>query len=455
MEWPILVFSLLLVVVEQLIYVITELIPSPAINFFDSIIQRIFSLFNVSSPSKMDEKVRQVARGKSFVEICSLFGYKAEEHVVQTSDGYILGVHRIVGSKQSPGSSPHRSGAPVVYLHHGLLMNSEVWVVNLDPSRCLPFVLADLGYDVWLGNNRGNKYSKKHISKKTTDKDFWNFSIDDFALYDIPDTIDYILKYVQQKNLAYIGFSQGTAQGFAALSVNPDLNEKVRLFIALAPAMAPPGLNNQIVDSLTKASPSLIYLFFGTKAILPSTAFWQSIMYPPLFVKTIDLSLDFLFRWSGKNISYAQKVASYAHLYSYTSVKSVVHWFQIMRNGRFHMYDDAVQNPLVYDPTYYRVAPFPTKNIKTPVVLIYGDTDSLVDIKLMLSELPQGTAHVGIKDHEHLDILWGKNIDTLIFPYVLNALKRSSLSRSRAHTPPSPLSPVNGKLISHHHSNSP
>jgi hypothetical protein len=42
-------------------------------------------------------------------------------------------------------------------------------------------------------------------------------------------------------NLTYIGFSQGTAQAFAGLSINPALNEKINLFIALAPATTPSG----------------------------------------------------------------------------------------------------------------------------------------------------------------------------------------------------------------------
>ena len=50
-----------------------------------------------------------------------------------------------------------------------------------------------------------------------------------------------MLKVTKQKNLAYIGFSQGTAQAFAGLSLSPELNDKIRLFIALAPATRPPG----------------------------------------------------------------------------------------------------------------------------------------------------------------------------------------------------------------------
>ncbi len=30
-------------------------------------------------------------------------------------------------------------------------MNSEVWVCLTDAQRCLPFVLVDRGFDVWVG----------------------------------------------------------------------------------------------------------------------------------------------------------------------------------------------------------------------------------------------------------------------------------------------------------------
>lgn len=227
-----------------------------------------------------------------------------------------------------------------------------------------------------------------------------------------------------QESLSYIGFSQGTAQAFAALAIHPKLNDKVNVFIALAPAMSPAGLFNGVVDALVKASPQVLFLLFGRRSILSSTTMWQSILYPPIFVKIIDYSLSFLFNWQTKNITSRQKLAAYPHLYSFTSTKSVVHWFQIIRNKAFQMYDDDVQHPVALSSSskYTKVARYPTRNIKTPIVLVYGGTDSLVDIKAMLRELPKKTVATEIPHYEHLDFLWAHDVDVQVFPHVFDAL---------------------------------
>jgi lysosomal acid lipase/cholesteryl ester hydrolase len=250
-----------------------------------------------------------------------------------------------------------------------------------------------IGCALQFGNNRGNKYSKKAVNHSSPDIPFWDFSMDEFAFHDIPDSIAYILATTSAPSLSYIGFSQGTAQAFAALAVHPRLNDQVNVFIALAPAMSPAGLSNGIVDALVKASPQVLFLLFGRRSILSSATMWQSILYPPIFVRAIDMGLSFLFGWHAGNISASQKLAAYPHLYSFTSTKSVVHWFQIIRTKSFQMYDDDVQPPLSLGNVskYTKVAKFPTRNIKTPIVLVYGGSDSLVDINVMLKELPAHT----------------------------------------------------------------
>ena len=272
--------------------------------------------------------------------------------------------------------------------------------------------------------------SKKSSRYSPASNAFWDFSMDQFAFHDIPDTIDYILGTTSRPSLSYVGFSQGTAQAFASFSTHPKLNEKVDVFIGLAPAMAPSGLQNGVVDALVKASPEVIFLAFGRRSILSSATMWQSILYPPIFVRILDLSLSFLFNWSGRNISLNQKLAAYPHLYSFTSTKSVVHWFQIIRNKCFQMYDDDVQAPLSLGASdrYYKVAKYPTRNIKTPIVLLYGGSDSLVDIKVMLKELPQHTVAKEISHYEHLDFLWASEVDTLVFPTVFETLEAYRLN---------------------------
>lgn len=425
--------SFLLAFFELIIRTITLLLPTPIIRFCYRISRNAFN--SLSSPYSRRARNRKksvsspIAQASDLPELCELFGYYAEEHVVQTKDGYLLGLHRLgwrrgeedVRVNAGPGSVQKK----VVYLHHGLLMNSEVWVCLTERERCLPFLLVDQGYDVWLGNNRGNKYSKKCMHHSPAEVEFWDFSMDQFAFHDIPDSINYILSTTAQPSLSYIGFSQGTAQAFATLSIHPTLNSRVDVFVALAPAMAPPGLASGIVSSLVKTNPEILFLLFGRRAILGSATMWSALLYPAIFAWFIDKSLLFLFNWKTLNITPHQKLAAYPHLYSFTSTKSVVHWFQIIRNGTFQMYDDEVSTPLSLSQgsKYYKVAKFPTRNIRTPIVLVHGGSDSLVDVNVMLKELPRHTVARCIPKYEHLDLLWASDVDKLVFPHVLEALE--------------------------------
>lgn len=154
-------------------------------------------------------------------------------------------------------------------------MCSEIWVTMIDKYQNLPFILYDLGYDVWLGNNRGNKYSQKHLRHNLGSTAYWDFSIDEFALFDIPNTIDYILQETGNEKLTYIGFSQGSAQAFASVSVHSDLTKKIDQLIAISPATTPHGLFSRVLDVLLKSSPNVVYLLFSRRVLMPSCIFWQ------------------------------------------------------------------------------------------------------------------------------------------------------------------------------------
>lgn len=83
------------------------------------------------------------------------------------------------------------SGKPVVLLQHGLLDSSDTWIVN-DEDKAPAFLIANRGYDVWLGNNRGNVHSRKHVKLHPFFAPFWDFTLEDFAIYDLPAGFKYI-----------------------------------------------------------------------------------------------------------------------------------------------------------------------------------------------------------------------------------------------------------------------
>lgn len=166
-------------------------------------------------------------------------GYKFEEYNITTKDGYILTMHRILPANKnlSKGSGEK---APPVLVQHGIEDSSFMWVQNT-PSKAPAFVLANAGFDVWLGNNRGNEYGMNHVKYTTDQEEFWDFDFEDMGLHDVPAFVDFILEKTKDTNpidklAAYIGHSEGTTQFFIGSSMIPDYyEEKINMFVAFAP----------------------------------------------------------------------------------------------------------------------------------------------------------------------------------------------------------------------------
>ena len=73
-------------------------------------------------------------------------------------------------------------------------------------ENSLAFFLAKQGYDVWLGNNRTCKLEYGHLD--TNSSEFWNWSLDELAKFDVPAMVNYILYSTKLTKLSYIGHSQ-------------------------------------------------------------------------------------------------------------------------------------------------------------------------------------------------------------------------------------------------------
>lgn len=175
-------------------------------------------------------------------------GYPAEVHAVTTEDGYIIRMLRIPYSATTK-DTPRKP----LFLMHPFAESSHAWIVqgpgkalgwytehfcvdfpellyflltkvrvlriclnftfliNIDASQMFSaYLLADAGYDVWMGNARGTEMSRDHVKLNPDSSKYWDFSWQDIGEKDLPAFIDYVLDYTNAPKLNYVGFSQGT-----------------------------------------------------------------------------------------------------------------------------------------------------------------------------------------------------------------------------------------------------
>lgn len=360
----------------------------------------------------------------------SISGYDVEEHNIFTPDGYLLVLHRIVPKIEEIDADQHPRhsrgpGKPPVLMMHGCMMSSEVWICLRSAQKCLPFVLVDAGYDVWLGNVRGNKYCQNHRSLKPSQGEFWDFSLDELILQDLPTMIDYVLtESPGYTKLTYVGFSQGSTIGFATLSMRKDMNEKIGLMIGLAATTKPKGMKNRLVQALTRASPELIYLFFSRRIFIKMVVFWRELFSARAYTAAIDVCQKMLFGWESNHIRFLDKMIAYQHLYAFTSSKLIVQWFQIMRSKRLQMYDEG--SPVTLGSGHV-VPRYALEAITTKIALFLGGRDTLVDNEYTKKHLGSSVVHVTeVAEYEHLDFLWAHDVDTRIYPKIIQLINEST-----------------------------
>lgn len=118
------------------------------------------------------------------------------------------------------------------------------------------YLLADQGYDVWMGNARGNTYSRRHVKFHPDGwqwqrKRFWAFSWHEIGVFDLPAMIDYVLRITEKPKLHYIGHSQGTTAFFVMCSQRPEYNDKIIMMNALAPVAYAKHIKSPVIRAVT------------------------------------------------------------------------------------------------------------------------------------------------------------------------------------------------------------
>mmetsp|Transcript_29943 Transcript_29943/g.45799 ORF Transcript_29943/g.45799 Transcript_29943/m.45799 type:complete len:94 (-) Transcript_29943:767-1048(-) len=93
-------------------------------------------------------------------------------------------------------------------MQHGIL--SSAWTFAASWSELAPaFDFARQGYDVWLGNDRGNMYSRKniHFSPESDPASFFAYSFQQMGLYDFPSQVDMVRQVTGVPKVTYVGHS--------------------------------------------------------------------------------------------------------------------------------------------------------------------------------------------------------------------------------------------------------
>ena len=182
-------------------------------------------------------------------------GYPLEKHTYSTSDGYINTVFRIPGMKgETPEQARTKMPKPVVIYQHGLT-DSCTGIVCAE-EQSLGIKLVNAGYDLWLPNSRGNRYSRDHqwidvdTCKDDKKAEYWKFSFQDLGEYDQPALWEYILRNTGVEQISYIGHSQGTCQMFVAMCEHTEFFRRhMKQFIALAPILKINNMTSPFVNS--------------------------------------------------------------------------------------------------------------------------------------------------------------------------------------------------------------
>ncbi|CAJ2630516.1 unnamed protein product [Trifolium pratense] len=300
-------------------------------------------------------------------------GYPCSEYVVQTKDGFLLGLQRVSSSSSARIKNGRERGPPVLLLH-GLFMAGDAWFLNT-PEQSLGFILADHGFDVWVGNVRGTRWSHGHISLSEKNKNFWDWSWQELALYDLAEMINYINSVTNSK-LFVVGHSQGTIISFAAFT-QPEIVEKVEAAALLSPISYLDHVSAPLVQRMVKMHLDQMIVTMGVHQLNFKSEWGAS-----LLVSLCDTRL---------------------------SCSDMLSSITVIRKGTFSKYDYGKLKNLIeygnFKPPKFDLSRIPKS---LPLWMAYGGNDALADItdfQHTLKELPSTPEVVYLENYGHVDFI--------------------------------------------------
>ncbi|CAH2981011.1 unnamed protein product [Chilo suppressalis] len=362
-------------------------------------------------------------RRLDFLGLAKKYGLLCEAHEVITEDDYILKIFHIPGDKTRP-----------VLLVHGIIDTGDAFIIRGNSS--LTVALVRKGYDVWIGNTRGNEYSRRHQRlNPDVDKEYWNFSFHEIGVWDLASKIDYVLNKTGQIQISFIGHSQATTAFFALASIRPVYNKKIKIFIALAPIAFLHHLDSSPMREGLLAWPYINYFFtkINKEEILGKKSLEK-------YVFKLLCSQKNAYEWcvkglmmpiNGYDLQEMEPEFWYVllgHYPSATSLKSLSHYQQIWTKRKFCQMDyNEYRNLALYNSS--EPPDYDLSKVTTKVALVAAPNDRMSRIegvKYLKQFLPNVVDFIvlGHKTANHLDFTYGKHMHLYLFPHIMKLLEK-------------------------------
>ncbi|EEF43592.1 triacylglycerol lipase 1 [Ricinus communis] len=343
-------------------------------------------------------------------------GYPCTEYTIQTQDGYLLALQRV----SSRNGELKLTRGPPVLLQHGLFMAGDAWFLN-SPDQSLGFILADQGFDVWVGNVRGTFWSYGHVYLSKKDKEFWDWSWQELALYDLAAMIHHVYSTTNSK-IFIVGHSQGTIMSLAAL-IKPNIVEMVEAAALLCPISYLNHISAPLVLRMVRLHLDQMVVAMGIHELN-----FRSEVLINLLDSICDNRLecnDLLTSLTGSNccLNTSRMDLFFEYEPHPSSTKNLRHLFQMIRQGTFSHYDYGIfKNLKLYgqvEPPAFDLSLIPKS---LPLWMGYGGYDGLADVKDVehtLEDLQSKPQLLYLENYGHIDFLLSERAKEDVFNHMI------------------------------------
>ncbi|XP_017040986.1 lipase 3-like [Drosophila ficusphila] len=370
-------------------------------------------------------------------KIIASFGYKAEEHSVDTEDNerFTLKLFRIPALKTR---CRHRPKKPVVLFNHGMTGSADSWLI-MGPKNGLPYLLSDVCNDVWLANCRGTRYSKERNPKIPDLHKYWDFSWHEIGMEDLPVIIDYILDKTNHSALHFVGYSQGATTLMVLLSMRPEYNEKIKTAQLLAPTVFMRQSLNLIYKPL-----SPILKLMPDRELLPTLKDLHNFLTNLCRRNSLKKVCKTWFLLSSGRVSRHMDRSVIPLLLAThpvgISTRQQKHYFQLKYSGRFQQYDfGSSENKIRYNKPSPPI--YPLQNVRpcSPIQLYYSKDDETVspkDIYTLINNLRHTVVEhlITVRMFDHADFLFSITANMIVNVPVIGVITKYELSNKKCQS---------------------